>query len=245
MESAHSANGALPGPRGTGMHSRRIVLIGAALIALVHPLRLSAQPDRSGPPKMGPPPVLTLPPIGHLALSNGIKVLLLEKHTVPLVQVNLVVRAGALMDPDGKAGLASMTASMLTEGAGGRNALEFDDAVDFLGADITATAGFSVMGIALHTPLAKLDSALSLLADVARRPRFPVEELERMRKERLTALIQWRAEPRMLASVLFSVLGLFLLLSSTWWLLASSLLVAGCEVVVTMDDAGTELPGAQ
>jgi predicted Zn-dependent peptidase len=186
------------------MRFRRIAPIIAAVIALVHPLQLSAQPDRSGPPKMGPPPVLTLPPIRHLALSNGIKVLLLEKHTVPLVQVNLVVRAGALMDPDGKAGLASMTASMLTEGAGGRNALEFDDAVDFLGADITATAGFSVMGIALHTPLAKLDSALSLLADVARRPRFPAEELERMRKERLTALIQWRDEPRMLASVLFN-----------------------------------------
>ena len=204
MESTRSAIGALPGSRGTGMRFRRIAPIIAAVIALVHPLQLSAQPDRSGPPKMGPPPVLTLPPIRHLALSNGIKVLLLEKHTVPLVQVNLVVRAGALMDPDGKAGLASMTASMLTEGAGGRNALEFDDAVDFLGADITATAGFSVMGIALHTPLAKLDSALSLLADVARRPRFPAEELERMRKERLTALIQWRDEPRMLASVLFN-----------------------------------------
>jgi len=204
MESEHSAVRALPASHGTGIRLRNFAFIFVAMSALVPPTQLSAQPDRSGPPKMGPPPVLTLPPIRHLSLSNGIKVLLLEKHTVPLVQVNLVIRAGALMDPDGKAGLASMTASMLTEGAGGRNSLEFDDAVDFLGADITATSGFSVMGIALHAPLAKLDSALLLLADVARRPRFPAEELERMRKERLTALIQWRDEPRMLASVLFN-----------------------------------------
>jgi predicted Zn-dependent peptidase len=153
---------------------------------------------------MGPPPALKLPPIRHLALSNGIKILLLEKRTVPLVQVNLVIRAGGLMDPAGKTGLASMTASMLTEGAGSRNALEFADAVDFLGADITATSGYSIMGIALHTPLAKLDSALLLLADVTRRPRFPAGELERLRKERLTALIEWRDEPRMLASILFN-----------------------------------------
>ena len=178
------------------------MVIGAALT--VCPMNLSAQPDRSGPPKLGPPPALRLPPIRHLALSNGIKVLLLEKHSVPLVQVNLVIRAGALMDPAGKAGLASMTASMLTEGAGPRNSLEFADAVDYLGADISASSGFSVMGISLHTPLEKLDSALVLLADVTRRPRFPAEELERLRKERLTVLIQWRDEPRMLASILFN-----------------------------------------
>ena len=64
---------------------------------------------------MGPPPSLNLPPIRHLALSNGIKVLLMEKHAVPLVQVNLVIRAGAFMDPEGKSGLAGMTASMLAE----------------------------------------------------------------------------------------------------------------------------------
>jgi len=183
---------------------RRIAPLTLALIILLNPVRLCAQPDRSGPPKMGPPPSLKLPPIRHLELSNGIKVLLLEKHAVPLVQVNLVIKAGALMDPDGKAGLASMTASMLTEGAGSRNSLEFADAVDFLGADISASSGFSIMGISLHTPLAKLDSSLLLLADVARRPRFPADELERMRKESLTALLQWRDEPRMLASVLFN-----------------------------------------
>ena len=181
-----------------------VACIAAAAFLLAVPARLFAQVDRSGPPKMGPPPSLNLPPIRHLALSNGIKVLLMEKHAVPLVQVNLVIRAGAFMDPEGKSGLAGMTASMLTEGAGSRSSLEFADAVDYLGADISAASGFSVTGITLHTPVAKLDSALALLADVTRRPRFPAEELVRLRKERLTTLIEWRDEPRALASVLFN-----------------------------------------
>lgn len=204
MNSRRHFNRRSPGRPGIAARQSLIALVIAASMLTLRPVDLSAQPDRSGPPKLGPPPALRLPPIRHLALSNGIKVLLLEKHTVPLVQVNIVIRAGALMDPAGKAGLASMTAAMLTEGAGPRNSLAFADAVDFLGADISATSGFSIMGISLHSPLEKLDSALALLADVTRRPRFPAEELERLRKESLTALIEWRDEPRMIASVLFN-----------------------------------------
>jgi len=182
----------------------RAAAFALALAVLVLPYSLNAQPDRSGPPPLGPPPSLRLPPIQHLSLANGISVLLMEKHAVPLVQVNLLIRGGALMDPAGKTGLASMTAAMLTEGAGARNSLEFADAVDYLGADISAASGFSVMGITLHTPLERLDSALALFADVVRRPLFPPEELERNRKARLTSLIEARDEPRTLASVLFN-----------------------------------------
>jgi predicted Zn-dependent peptidase len=92
---------------------------------------------------------------------------------------------------------------MLTEGAGTRNALQLADAIDFLGARLVASAGQHTTIVSLHTPLDKLDSALALLADVALRPMFPGEELDRMRKERLTTLLQWHDEPRAIASVLF------------------------------------------
>ena len=195
--------------RSVRRHASPASLIRSAVVAfaaatMLLPFTLEAQPDRSGPPPLGPPPSLKLPPLRHLSLSNGIPILLLEKHTVPLVQVNMVIRGGALMDPPGKTGLASVTAGMLTEGAGARNALEFADAVDYLGADISASSGFSIMGIALHTPLEKLDSALALFADVVRRPQFPPSELERDRKERLTSLIEARDDPRTLCSVLFN-----------------------------------------
>ena len=175
-----------------------LVLVSSAAIVYAQ------QPDRSKPPELGPPPTLKLPPIQHFKLSNGMPVVLLEKHELPLVQMELIVMAGSAMDPSKKSGLASMTAAMMEEGAGTRNSLEFADAIDFLGASISAFAGQHTSGVLLHAPLSKLDSALSLFADVAMSPRFPGEELERQRKERLTTLMQWHDEPRSIAGTLFN-----------------------------------------
>jgi zinc protease len=184
--------------------SRKLFLIAFLCLTTFALTPVHAQkPDRGKPPKLGPPPTLKLPPIQHFRLSNGLPVLLLEKHEVPLVQINLLVKVGSTADPPGKSGLASITASILTEGAGSRNALELADAIDFLGARLEASTGEHTTVVTLHTPLNKLDSALALLADVSLRPRFPGEELDRMRKERLTTLIQWHDEPQAIASVLF------------------------------------------
>ncbi len=176
----------------------------ALLLLVLCSLSLAQTVDRSEPPKLGPPPSLKLPPIQHLKLQNGIPVTLMEKHEVPLVQIELIVMGGSADDPKEKKGIASMTAAMMEEGAGTRSSLELADAIDFLGADISAFAGQHTSGVSLHTPLSKLDSALALFADVAMRPLFPPEELERNRKELLTTLMQWHDEPRAIASVLFS-----------------------------------------
>jgi len=160
--------------------------------------------DRSKPPEIGPAPSLQLPPIQHLQLSNGLKVVLLEKHNLPLCQIELFVRAGSAADAVEKSGLASMAADMMEQGAGNRNALQFADAIDFLGASISAFSGWHTAGVVLHTPTSKLDSALALFADVALRPMFPADELERQRKERLTTLVQWHDEPAAIASIIFN-----------------------------------------
>jgi zinc protease len=182
---------------------RRVRLVLSSALLLLSSIMV-AQPDRSAPPKLGPPPSLRLPAIQHMTLSNGIRVLILEKHAVPVVQVNLVVKAGTSMDPAGKSGLASLTAAMLTDGAGARNALQLADAIDFLGARIGASAGQHTTGVQMNVPVVRLDSALALLADVARRPGFPPAELERKRKERLTTLVQWHDEPTRVAGVAFA-----------------------------------------
>jgi predicted Zn-dependent peptidase len=162
------------------------------------------KPDRSTPPPVGPTPVFSVPSIQRFTLPNGLAVYLMEKHEVPLVQVNLLVQAGTAMDPAGKSGLANMTAALMMEGAGVRTALELADAIDYLGARITSTAGQHAMAVRLHTPVARLDSALALFADIALRPTFPAPELARKTKERLTALLQWRDEARMLSAVMFN-----------------------------------------
>ena len=190
------------GSKEYGGSVRRVALLVG--VAMLQQVGLAQGPDRSHPPVAGPPPQLRLAPIQHYKLSNGLPVVLLEKHEVPLVQINLVLRAGAVDDPRDKAGRASMTADMLTEGAGSRNSLELADAIDFLGAQLDATAGYHTFGVDLFTPIAKLDSALAVMADVVLRPTFPQAELDRQVKDRLTTLLQWRDEARRLNSVMFS-----------------------------------------
>ena len=159
--------------------------------------------DRSNPPALGPPTSFSTPAIEHFELSNGLPVIILKKHNVPVVQINLIVYTGSIIDPIGKEGLASITASMMDEGAGEYDALELADAVDFLGAHISVNAGLHTTVVSLNSTLSKLYDALDLYSDIVLRPTFPEEELERKRKERLNSLLQRHDEARQIAAILF------------------------------------------
>ena len=166
---------------------------------------LSAQaPDRSKPPVPGPAPTLTLPRIQKQQLSNGLPVWIVEQHEVPVAQVNLVVLGGSADDPAGKFGVASLTAAMLMEGAGTRSSLELADAADFLGADLGATSGSDSAAVRLHTPVARLADALPLMADVAQRPAFVPADLDRLRQQRLTSILQGRDDANTIASLAYA-----------------------------------------
>jgi zinc protease len=161
-------------------------------------------PDRSRPPQPGPPPALHLPQVQKRQLSNGLPVWIVEQHKVPVAQVNLVVLSGTAQDPPGKFGIASLTSAMLEEGAGSRSALEIADAVDYLGADLSAGSSSDLTALRLHVPVARLAEALPIMADVALRPTFPNDELDRQRQQRLTSIIQARDDPGTIAAVGFS-----------------------------------------
>ena len=183
----------------------RVIHVSAAVLVLVlFTAGAAAQkPDRSAPPKPGAPPALKLPPIQKQTLSNGLSVWIVEQHEVPLAQINLIVRAGAGADPAGKYGVASMTANMLDEGAGGKSALELADAIEFLGAQLGTSSTFDYSAVRLSTPVSKLAEALPLMADVVLRPAFAPAELERLRKERLTRLLQARDDPAAIIEAAF------------------------------------------
>ena len=180
------------------------VLGALAVVTLSSGLAAQQGPDRSKAPLPGPAPALKLPPIQKRTLGNGLPVWVVEMHEVPVANITLVVKAGASVDPAGKYGLASFAAAMLDEGAGTRNALDLADAVEFLGASLSTGSAFDSSSVRLQTPVSKLDDALPLMADVALRPQFNAAELERLRKERLTSLLQTRDNPGALASAAFA-----------------------------------------
>ena len=185
------------------MKKHALLVVAAAACASVALIAQQA-PDRTRPPQPGPPAPLRLPTIQKQKLSNGLPVWVVELHEVPVAQINLVVLSGTANDPPGKYGVASLVAAMLEEGAGSRSALEIADAVDYLGADLGAATASDSSSVRLHVPVTRLADALPIMADVALRPTFPTDELERQRQQRLTSLLQGRDDPPTISSVAFS-----------------------------------------
>src|SRR4249920_3022677 len=183
---------------------RHALIISATAVCASVAIFAQQAPDRSHPPQPGPPAPLRLPAIQKQKLSNGLPVWIVELHEVPVAQVNLIVLSGTANDPPGKYGVASLAAAMLEEGAGTRSALEIADAVDYLGADLGAATTSDLSSVRLHVPVARLADALPIMADVALRPTFPKDELERQRQQRLTSLLQGRDDPATIAAVTFA-----------------------------------------
>ncbi len=177
------------------------LLLAAALS--LPTLAFAQPPDRSTAPVPGAAPVLTLPAVQQTRLSNGLGLRLVEMHEVPVVRIALVLRNGAAADPSGKPGVASLTAAMLDEGAGNRSALEVSDEAAFLGASLATGSSYDASFVTVGVPVARIEPALALLADVALRPTFPTADLERLRTELLTNMLQTRDNPAAIATLAF------------------------------------------
>jgi predicted Zn-dependent peptidase len=146
--------------------------------------------DITKPPELAPPPALDLPPIVTRTLENGLSLMIVEQHELPVADFIMLVRTGGEADPSRRGGLASLTADMLDEGTTTRNALQIADQTAFLGADLSTSSGWDRSVVAIHTTTAQLDSALALFGDVLLHPAFPEADLARLRKQRVTSLLQ-------------------------------------------------------
>src|SRR5438477_12187077 len=179
------------------------VLAAFAAFGLIGtPLR-SQVIDRTKPPELGPPPRVSLPPIVTRQLANGLKLMIVEQHELPLADFVLLVGSGGTADPGGKTGAANLTAQMLREGTTTRKSLDIADQTSFLGISLFPQASWESVTLSLHTPTAQLDSALALFADLALHPSFPANEFERIRKNRLTELLQLRDQGPAIANLAF------------------------------------------
>jgi zinc protease len=160
-------------------------------------------------PKAGIASVLHLPVPEQFKLSNGLTVLFTERPGLPLVAANLVFRAGSGANPADRPGLASVTGRMLQQGTTKRNALQIADRAADLGATLGSSASTDDSVVSTRSLTRSFPEALELLADITLHPIFPQAELERVRSERLAALVQEKDDPNATATrvALLSLFG--------------------------------------
>ncbi|MFO1428324.1 MAG: pitrilysin family protein, partial [Steroidobacteraceae bacterium] len=159
---------------------------------------------RKAQPAAGPASSLALPVPQRFTLPNGLTVLLLEQHKLPVFAASLYVLRGSEANPPRLPGLAAFTADMLDEGTTTRPALKLADDVAQIGATLGAASSSDQSAVSIAALRRNADAGFALLADVALHPAFAPAEIERLRNERITDLLQQRDEPRALAARVFS-----------------------------------------
>jgi zinc protease len=151
--------------------------------------------DRSALPALSEPPRLQLPPLQHDSLSNGLKLVLVERHGVPAVNFSLIFNAGRAADAGGKSGTAALALDMLEEGAGKLGSLEIARRQAELGAGIGSSNSRDVSLIVMSAITPKLADSLDLFATVVTAPNFPAAELARVKQRLLAAIVEEKSDP--------------------------------------------------
>jgi zinc protease len=154
-------------------------------------------------PEPGAPRPYHFPRFERATLENGLGVIVAPVRTLPMATVMLVSDAGAAAEPAGHEGVANITARALLEGTKQRGS-DVTELFERLGASIGAGADWDVATVAMTALSPRLEEAMQLFGEVILDPSFPERELERLRAERLSDILQLTAEPRGLANEMFS-----------------------------------------
>jgi zinc protease len=151
--------------------------------------------DRSLLPPLEAPPDVTFPAVQRATLSNGLKVVLLERHTTPLVNVSLAIDAGFAADNPARAGAASLALDLLDDGTTTRDTFRIADDLDALGAQVTTASSLDLSFVRLRALSRNLRPSLDIFADVVLRPAFPQDMVDVAKRRRLAQIAQEKAQP--------------------------------------------------
>jgi zinc protease len=165
----------------------RVFVLGAAVLALSH--KAVAQ-------------TLHIPPHEKYVLKNGLTVLLLEKHGVPLINLYAIVKTGAAADPVGEEGLASITSGLLRKGTKTRTAKQYAADLDYIGGTFESEAGPDFTSVSAEFLTKDLDRGVNLFADALLQPTFPKEEVDKLLAQALDSVRGAKDDPQ-------QVLGLY------------------------------------
>jgi zinc protease len=174
---------------------------GLILFSLAAPLLA-----RDFPPDVPPPKPTVIPAPAIQALPNGLRVVVVERHTLPLITLRLVVQAGAELDPPRLPGTAALVNSLLTEGTKHRTARQIAEAIDSVGGLVDNGVGWDSSFLSLSVLSDQADLAFDLVSDMTEHPAFQQAEIERQRQQTLSGLEVAHDDPAYVADTLFQKL---------------------------------------
>lgn len=151
--------------------------------------------DRSKLPDLGKNPEVTFPKVERTTLSNGLNIVLAERHSIPVVNFRLMVDAGYAADQFTKPGTAKLTMDMMDEGTKKLNSLEISEQLSLLGAYLSTSANLDYSYVTLNALKTNLDPSLDLYADVILNPSFPESDFNRLKKTLLVSIQREKATP--------------------------------------------------
>jgi zinc protease len=162
--------------------------------------------DRSIEPPFGEPPTLTAPAVESSDLTNGLRVLVIEDREIPLVQFEIRLRGGHLLEDPAKPGVANLLAQTMTEGTATKTPDELEQAIDLLGASINVSGGSQTFVIRGSTLARNYDATMALVEEILMEPRWDEERFELARQRVRNSLRQRSASPNALAGDVFQKL---------------------------------------
>ncbi|HUR46112.1 MAG TPA: insulinase family protein, partial [Candidatus Saccharimonadales bacterium] len=151
--------------------------------------------DRSKLPVPTIKPEVKFPELKKTTLSNGLKVILAERHTIPVINATMIIDAGYAADQFGAPGTAKLSMSMLDEGTKTRSSLEINDQLARLGASLSTGSDLDTSHVNLSAMKPNLDPSLELFADVILNPSFPEPDFKRLQKQQLDAIQREKSQP--------------------------------------------------
>ncbi len=159
--------------------------------------------DRTTLPELGVPPTINFPEFERATLSNGLKVVLAKRTTVPVVKLILNINGGYSSDILSSPGTAKLAMNMLDEGTKDMSALEISEELEKLGSQLGIGSGLDQSYVSLNSLKANLEPSIKIMADIISRPSFPESELERLRKDQLIAIQREKMQPEGMALRIF------------------------------------------
>jgi len=156
-------------------------------IALLSVTSFAQAPQATPPPPQAPRSVIIPKPV-EKTLANGLRVIVVQRSEMPLVTAQLVVKNGGEVDPSDMAGVADLTASLLTRGTSTKSATQIAEAIEALGGTLNSGANWDSSSVTTSVLSSRIGPALEIVSDVVRNPAFKDEEIDRLRKQSLNGL---------------------------------------------------------